>query len=71
MTVEEFVLWLVEYQRAPWGPVREDLAAGIVASAIINQHADDPVSPAVVMPFLKEYRYADETETANFLKGFS
>lgn len=36
MTSEEFALWRAEYAREPWGDIRGDLRAGIVASTIAN-----------------------------------
>lgn len=36
MTADEFALWRAEYAREPWGDVRSDLRAGIVASTVAN-----------------------------------
>lgn len=36
MTADEFALWRAEYAREPWGDIRGDLRAGIVASTIAN-----------------------------------
>lgn len=78
MDADEFHIWLAEYQRAPWGPVREDLAAGMIVSTLINIHSEKGrgVSPGDVMPYLitrdaaPREGYASDDETVTFLQGF-
>lgn len=57
MTAQEFGMWAAEYEREPWGDVRADLHAGIVASTVANyagkMRAKDQAAakPADYMPF--------------------
>lgn len=76
MTADEFGLWLADYQRDPWGEVRADLRAGIVAAAVTNMagktlRQGKTVAPGEFMP-----RFADEEvkdtppdDPMAFLKG--
>lgn len=36
MSYQEFVRWQLRYQRQPFGEVRRDMQAGIIASVIVN-----------------------------------
>ena len=53
-------MWEAAYQAEPWGDVRADLGAGIVAATIanVNRGKDSPAyTPGEFMPF---YEKADE-----------
>lgn len=58
VTAQEFALWLAEYAREPWGEVRSDLRAGIVASTVANfagrqlPRDAEAKRPSDYMPFL-------------------
>lgn len=73
MTAREFAVWVEEYRVRPWGPVREDMAAGVIAASVINC-AGGNVTVGEVMPYLSAgggKRYATDDETLDFLKGFT
>lgn len=53
MSFLQFVEWAVFYQAEPFGEMRSDLRAGIVAAKIHNTHivrASDAVNPTDMMP---------------------
>jgi hypothetical protein len=45
MTCQEFDEWAAYYELAPWGPERDSLHAGIVASAAIAPHCKKGHTP--------------------------
>jgi len=64
------------YERLePWGEIRADLRAGIIASTVVNcQRTSDsgsPVQPSDFMPdFMKESKPLDPKETSDQIKAF-
>ncbi len=69
-TAQEFGLWMALYEAEPWGPVREDLAAGIVASTIanVNRGKDTQAFSALdFAPFVRQPEPEQEASTADFL----
>jgi hypothetical protein len=52
MTCREFDEWLAYYSVAPWGPERDSLHAGIIASAAVAPHckANQAPKPKDFMP---------------------
>lgn len=38
MTNAELVLWMAEYNREPWGELRQDLRMGRVCEVTVNSH---------------------------------
>ncbi len=68
-TAEEFGLWMALYESDPWGPVREDLAAGMICSTMANikRREETPAfSPLDFAPFLKPAEPAQEATIEEF-----
>ena len=59
MSAQEFGIWQADYNRAPWGDFRTDLAGGMVASVLANVNRDvkqkpTPYSAIDFMPLQRE-----------------
>ena len=72
-SAEEFGLWAALYEVEPWGPLRDDLAAGVIASTIanVNRGKDSPVfKPADFMPIMHPAEPVQEATGADFAQQF-
>ena len=72
-TAHEFALWMALYEAEPWGPVREDMAAGVIASTIanVNRGKDQAAfKPLDFMPLIKQPEKQEEATSADFLREF-
>lgn len=61
------------YELEPWGPMRSDLAAGVVASTIANVHRGKDQAafkPLDFMPIVKPVEAVEEGSGADFVKQF-
>ena len=61
------------YESDPWGPVRSDLAAGLIASTLanVNRGRDtQPFSALDFAPFVKPHEPETEPTSADFVKMF-
>lgn len=71
----EFGLWQALYAQDPWGPMRVDLAGGVVAATIanVNRSKDTPAFKASdFMPFAFRHESPPEAEPtgADFVREF-
>lgn len=74
----EFGLHQADYETSPWGPLREDLAAGVIASTLANIHRSKDAAelkPLDFMPYVQAQREeaapaAAEPTGADFVKDF-
>ena len=57
MGSDELTEWQAFYQLEPWGDIRADFRAGIIASVLANSHRGShapPFSPQDFMPFVEK-----------------
>ncbi len=68
----EFLEWMGEYQRDPWGEERADLRAGIVAATVANVHRTKGRSykHSDFMPKFKSGRRQTQGEMVSVFKAF-
>lgn len=75
MPAQEVAIWEAAYMAEPWGEVRDDMAAGMVAATVanVNRGKDTPAfSPADFMPFYEQQEQegaAHDLETIKRLTG--
>ena len=77
-SAQEFGLWQALYEADPWGPLREDLAAGVIASTLANVNRGKDVTPFTAldfMPYVRAERDANAPPAApltgaDFVKDF-
>lgn len=55
MSLAEFLLWVREYNRDPWGEERADMRSGIVASTIANVNRGKHTSAFRVADFMPKF----------------
>ncbi len=69
----EFMEWMGEYQRDPWGEERADLRAGIVASTVANVHRTKGRSYKApdFMPKFKPVRRQTQQEMSSVFRMFA
>lgn len=64
MPAREFAEWGVLYAQEPFGDLRADLRAGIIASTVASQYSNKPVRTRDFMPFLDAGLSASERARA-------
>lgn len=56
LTADDMAWWQAYARLEPFGPLRDDLRAGTLASLIANQHRKEPLQPHDFFPTLPDPR---------------
>lgn len=75
LPARELLEWQDKYRRDPWGTMRDNLHAGLIASSIVNVHRSKSSRAAKASDFLlvdsETARATDRTRSLAFLRSLA